>query len=725
MIQVAYALVWWLLLLVVGAMAFPLVSRVCGGLSDRGYGVSKLLGLLLITYFSWILASARIIGFGYANISIALLLLLAVSLFLGRRHLSFRTLPWRSILTTEAIFTVVFVLFLVFLRSKPDIYFGYSEDFMDFAFLQAVLRSDYFPPADPWLAGESLSYYYGGHLLVAIPTFLVKIPAGVSYNLAVAMFVGLAAAASYGLGLSATGRRAYGFLTAAFVCVVGFMSGAFQWAAYATDGEVLGHVARQAPTFNDWWLNYDLAAQVIPDTGNSYPYYTFLQGDLHPHTMSIPFQIMFISIVFAIFKKGGGSDDSSGWLTPVNIFVLCVSLGFFAFVNAWDYPAYLGFTLLAFILLRRDLTRKGIAGVAGVLGLSALLYLPFFISRGATGVEGMGLVDTRTDLIDFVELVGLFLFVIVSFFCVRAGGRLVKERAVVLAVALTVVAALLAFLWGFELAIVLVPVIIGCLYYIIRAPSRGTAEFMLLLVLMGAAIALLCEIVYVNDSYYVPYERYNTVLKFYLLVWVFLAIGSAYGVFWVRSKVGYKTRALWTGLLVIFIGACVIQPIGLTAGWSSGRQSAFGDNRGTLDGLAYVQARDPGAYEAILWLNENVEGSPVILEAPGATYQFTSIISTMTGLPTIVGWPTHEVMWRGGWDKVAGRDTEANTIYETVDEAVALALLEKYDVEYIYVGAVERDWYGEQALGKFELSPESYELVFQSEGAMIYRVVPK
>ena len=723
MVQVGYALAWWLLLLAIGLAAYPLVSRICGRLADRGYAISKLLGLLLITYFSWMLASAKIIGFGYANISIALVLLLAVSLFLGRRHLSLRNLPWRSMLTTEAIFAAAFVLFLVFLRSKPDIFFLYSEDFMDFAFLQSVLRSDYFPPADPWLAGESLPYYYGGYVLVAIMKMLTNAPAGVSYNLATAMFFALAVSASYGLGYSATRRRLYGLLTAAFVCVLGFLSGAFQLAAYATDSEVLGHAARQAPTFADWWLKYDLAAGVIPHTGNSYPYYTLLQGDVHPHTMSIPFQVMFIALVYALVRRRDRDQDAASWHSVLNVVILGVSLGFLAFINTWDYPTYVGFTLLAFILIARDFTRRGIASAAGVIVLSGLLYLPYFLSRGTAGFEGVGLVGTRTDLIDFVELFGLFLFVIISFFCVLSARRMLGERVAVLSVALVIVVALLSYLWDFQLALVLIPIIAACLYYIHRERSGGEKGFMVLLILMGALVALLCDIAYVNDAYSDPWQRYNTVMKIYLQAWVFLAIASAFGVFWVRRSIGPRTKAVWTVLLLAFIVASAIQPVGLTTGWASGQREVFGENRGTLDGLAYLRDRDPGAYEAILWLNEHVEGSPVILEAPGATYEFSSIISTMTGLPTVVGWVTHEVMWRGGWDEVAGRDTEVDTIYQTVDEAEARDLLEKYNVGYIYVGTLERDRYEALGLEKFAASPGRYELVFESQGVRVYRVV--
>src|SRR4030042_100041 len=210
MIQVAYAIVWWLILVVIGLIPFPLVSRVCHKLPDEGYSISKILGLLLTTYFCWFLASTHLVKFGYVNISISLVLLLVLSLYWGRKRLKLKNLPLKTMLVCEALFAVAFALFLVYLRYKPDIFFAFSEDFMNFTFLNSILRSDYLPPLDPWLSGNSLHYYYGGHLLVAILTLISKEPPAISYNLAVAIFFGFVASASYGLLSNIPGRKRFG-----------------------------------------------------------------------------------------------------------------------------------------------------------------------------------------------------------------------------------------------------------------------------------------------------------------------------------------------------------------------------------------------------------------------------------------------------------------------------------------------------------------------------------
>jgi len=721
MIQIAYAIIWWLILLVIGLIVFPLVSRVCGGLLDKGYSISKILGLLLLTYFSWLLASIHLLKFGYLNVTISLLLLLALSFYLGRKDLSLKNLPLRKMLISEALFTVAFALFLVYLRYKPDIFYAYTEDFMDFAFLQSILRSDYFPPADPWLAGASLPYYYGGQLVTAILTMISKVPSSISYNLAVAMFFGLVACAAYGIGYNVTKRKVYGFVAVIFVCLAGFSSGVFQLFAFVFHHDLAGHSATGAHSFLDWFLHFDVSAGVIPHTGNLYPYAAFLQGDLHAHTMTLPFQLMYIMLMFSLLKKDDDNVKSARSDSILTVFILGVSLGFFLFINTWDYPVYAALTVLAFVLLKINLSKNVILGVILV---SLILYVPYFVTRNWGGTHGVGIVHIRTDLADFVELLALFLFVVFSLFYVSFRGKLFKGETLIVMTVLAIIIASVSFLLDFQLLLILIPLILVPLYCIYKAPEKKETEFMLLLVLLGALIALFCEVFFIADALPSPWERFNTVMKFYLPVWVLLGIASAYGVFWVSKNTRGIPKAIWVAGLIIFVLACLIQPVGQTVGWASGKRDYFGINRGTLDGVAYIKTIAPGDYEAIKWIDGNIKGQPVILETPGGVSQFDSRISTMTGLPTVVGLQSHEVMWRGSWDQVSGRDTDVNNIYKSPDSDEALALLRKYNVEYIYVGKLEKERYPAESLLKLASHPERYTLVYENQGAKIYQVLP-
>ena len=158
--------VWWLALMLSGVLAYPLVFAAFRGLTDRGYIFSKTLGILLLAYSTWILAYLHLVAFSHLStlIVMAILLLLASALCVWQRQTikTFLLQRWRLLLIEEAIFTLAFLLFVGIRSLNPDlwhIYFG-GEKPMELAFLNAVLRSPYMPPYDPWFAGGYINYYY-------------------------------------------------------------------------------------------------------------------------------------------------------------------------------------------------------------------------------------------------------------------------------------------------------------------------------------------------------------------------------------------------------------------------------------------------------------------------------------------------------------------------------------------------------------------------------------
>ena len=94
-------------------------------------------------------------------------------------------------------------------------------------------------------------------------------------------------------------------------------------------------------------------------------------------------------------------------------------------------------------------------------------------------------------------------------------------------------------------------------------------------------------------------------------------------------------------------------------------------------------------------------------------------ISSRTGLPTVLGWPDHEHRWRGSWEPQGDRREDVELAYETTSVTEAAAVLEKYDVRYVYVGGAERDAYGEEGMAKFA---ELGEIVYQNPKVTIYRI---
>ena len=139
----------------------------------------------------------------------------------------------------------------------------------------------------------------------------------------------------------------------------------------------------------------------------------------------------------------------------------------------------------------------------------------------------------------------------------------------------------------------------------------------------------------------------------------------------------------------------------------------------TLDGLVFLKRSHPDDYGAIVWLKENASVRSGILEAVGGSYSEFGRISSSTGIPTVLGWPGHELQWRGSNKPSDGRAEDVATIYQTDDPAEAKELLDKYGIRYVYAGRREREKYGESGLPKFL---QIADLAFSQNQVAIYRL---
>lgn len=209
-------LVWLFLVLIIGWAAFPLLFAVLRPLPDRGYGVAKTAGLLLLAWLSWFGPALKLTSYSKAWIAICLGLLIGVSAVTAWRQRAalgrFIRARRGLLLAEEGVFLAFFGLFLLIRIGNPDLWHlaRGGEKPMEFAYLNAVIRSTTFPPYDPWHAGGYMNYYYFGWVLVATLTKLAGIVPWVAYNLAVPTFFALTGVGAFSVafGLSAGDRTA-------------------------------------------------------------------------------------------------------------------------------------------------------------------------------------------------------------------------------------------------------------------------------------------------------------------------------------------------------------------------------------------------------------------------------------------------------------------------------------------------------------------------------------
>jgi YYY domain-containing protein len=647
------------------------------------------------------------------------------------------------IIKNELVFTISFLVFLLILIKNPNIFYSYSEDFMDYGFIKAILRTEYFPPADPWYAGSSLTYYYGGHLIIAIMTVLSGVPSFIAYNIGGAMFFALTVLASYGLGYNLTHKSSYGLLTALFVAFTGFLSGFLQFTAFVFPdlGIAVGYQPENVNNIIEWFFTYPFhdINRIIPNTLNFYPGFVFLQGDIHGHMTSIPFQVAYISYIYGNIVKR--TNPVNRLNQTVEILIMGIFLGFFLFINSWNYPTYVIFTGLAIALAKfRGVTSDYYAVLLSKIPLiieplvkivvvSVIIYSPYLILSSSKGFYGIGLIGGRTQLSEFLEIFALFVFILATlmWFLMRNDPKTMAW--------IVLLSFLLAWISGFHILIIVIPIILASVIGMQKAleGKSDNLSFVLLLAVTGTLLVIFCDLFYISDSYAKPYHRMNTVMKIYLEIWIFLGIASANALYFIlrdssmvssfRKKFS-KAKAVWVIMLIVLIIASVISPLAMSLTLSGDKESLYGKTPSfdTLNGLDYLFYEYPWDLIAIDWIDKNIDGSHTVVEAPGDAYTYSSRVSSLTGLSTVIGWRSHEQMWRGIWSGVGTRQDDANHIFNSECNEKTLELLEKYDVEYIYIGELEREKYSKAGLQKFEVHPESYELVYENSGVSIYSV---
>jgi len=227
----------------------------------------------------------------------------------------------------------------------------------------------------------------------------------------------------------------------------------------------------------------------------------------------------------------------------------------------------------------------------------------------------------------------------------------------------------------------------------------SSLTFVLVLTLVGLLLTFSVEFIYLKDVFG---TRMNTVFKFYYQAWVLLGISSAFAIYylgpWARGRRKVPATLWVVGFALLLVGS-LVYPILATHNKTGG----FGGTP-TLDGMAHLELAQKDDLAAIRWLKDNVEGAPVILEATGGSYTYYGRVSAYTGLPTLLGWGGHELQWRGNYEEPGLREPVIETLYTSPDLERTRALLDEYDIEYVYVGPLEKSTYSvsQPVLDKFE-----------------------
>jgi YYY domain-containing protein len=453
-------------------------------------------------------------------------------------------------------------------------------------------------------------------------------------------------------------------------------------------------------------------------------------------------------------EKSAVSEAVQNWLTP-GWLLTAILLGALGMLNTWDIVTY-GFVIVAAFAIAEFraqgrwsstlFVKSALFGLA-LLAVSYLLYLPFYIGFSSQ-VQGIApVVFDKTPLHQYLMMFGLFVFVLASFVGVllwqrRAVLRPVLRDAgtvVVLILAVPIVVAavglvvlsisaglrdqiagllqlsnsnqvtadvlrayvgkLLTTPGVFLLLTALLAGIVALAHQRLETEAHADGAdvaldtsviFALLLAFTGFLLTFGVEFLYVRDIFG---TRMNTVFKLYFQAWTLFAIAAAFGAYYIWRNTRGSGRGIWTLSFGILFLLSLVYPVLAYPARANNFQANAEAGLPTLDGTFWIKNSTPDVYAAIQWMEAHAPDSAVILEAPGREYTSDDPISTATGLPTVLGWGGHELQWRGNYDEPGKREKDIQTIYTTTDVNQALALLQKYGVDYVVVGSIEREKY--------------------------------
>ncbi len=673
---------WWLMVLILGLGYYPLGAVLFSSLRDRGYIFSKVLGIGLAGFLTWVLVVCGAAKFTSGAVIAVTAVSMALCWILYIKKAEKKTLDLDLVLGEELIFLAFFLLWTYFAGFRPEA--KGTEKFMDYGFMAAMTRSDTLPARDLWYSAGNMNYYYGGQYYAVFLTKLSFTRIQETYNLMRTLVAAFAFVLPFNLvfhmirEIPRKVKAVPGWIAALGGLLAGAavsLAGNMHYVLYGLFGDVF-----KLSGYEDYWFPNStryIGHNPLTDDQciHEFPSYSFVLGDLHAHVVNVMFVLLTVGILYA-WMKGIREREEEGQVFSVKKLLLepaviaCgVLTGIFHWTNYWDFVIYTTAALICIFftaMYRYRGQAKAVAAAtvlqtAEVFVLGTLAALPF-TSSFETMVSGIALSKYHTVLYQFL------------------------------------------ILWGLPFALVLILLLAVLIKYLraYRGPGRFreffrrvslSDTFALILGICGIGLVLIPELIYVRDIYENGYARSNTMFKLTYQAFILFGMAMAYAI--VRLL-------LWKGRkLARTLGAAGLAMVLLTCGYFGYSVKCWFGNvldvsgYRCLDATAYLENVYPEDAAAIRWLNENVEGNPVVLEANGDSYSDYCRVSAMTGLPTVLGWYVHEWLWRGDTADLNEKSAEIQTIYTSGDREAVEELLEKYEVEYIFVGSCEREKYGE------------------------------
>ena len=762
---------WVMCLFCVALFLRPLLNLRVLKLFDGGFSISMGLGTGMSFLAVWFFCAAGLTDFSTPVCIAGFLILTAIVNYMSFKN---RTVfrwdkeEFARFLRGFALFMVLFSVAFYVKGFKASLD-SQTEQFMDYGFMQTMYRQKELAPYDMWFSGSRLNYYYLGQAMAVYLCRLSFVTPEFGYNLMLCTIfaaVFMMTASLIGSVVSFFNRevspvrylyRVAGALIGALLTICGGNG------HYLIYGRFLPFIERitKKEIVKDFWFP-DSTAFIgnfpeVDDKGkHEFPSYTMVLGDLHAHVCNMLFTIPLLTLLFdyaaasmigadagvrkaldrADEKKTGilptrakksefmhvlkeikkesydaelDREKSKNKAEPVGegaggrsalqvralsfadfdkrelysgfIFLTALLLGLFSGVNYWDFPIY--FIIAGAVILFCDYKKYGISvrttlfvllKGAVILIIESLIMLPFSLNFEKISSE-IGICDRHTALWQLIVI------------------------------------------WGFRIygaGTLLVFIILR-----IRKQKNVNSMELALIAMISCAVGLIImpEIVYVKDIYGDAYQRYNTMFKLtyqaYILFGILIGIAIA---LLLSSGRAARINA------VLFIVFGLFSATYITTSCRMWFGNVFDDDlRQGISAVDFMRRGDNDyslEWGAIEYLNSLEDRHINIVEAGGTSYQPDCKLSVFTGANTVIGWYVHEWLWRNDPDIVGTRTSEVRMFYEGGDLDYCRDFIDRYGVEYIYIGPREYNYYNINFYGFWELCTE----VWASDDYRLLRV---
>ncbi len=692
---------WLLICLLIAMVMKPLFPLRSLRPMDGGFSVSLGLGTGILFTVVWFVCAVT--GLPFDSVSCIAVTFLFAIVFIKRKKsgpedadkIGVRD-ERRRFLGGFCVFTLLFIIAVWVKGYKPIIDFQ-TEQYMDYGFMNAMFRQKRVPFEDIWFAGSRVNYYYLGQAVAVFFCRLAFATPEYGYNLMLCMLFAFLALSVFSLTEAFLARipfmnrfcPALGGVMASLLCTCG---GNGHWIGYGIIRQLRDKITGMVPDKRYWFPDSTLFIGYDPDTldkaKHEFPSYTLILGDLHAHVCNMLFTIPLLVLLFDYAlddsrdpKEEEGAEgirraeDFARKLYDRRLFIMGIILGLFKGVNYWDFPIY--FVVAGAVILFCDLRKYGGSArtVVTVLfkGLfiylvGAVVMLPFTMNYDKP-FSGIHLCDRHSPLIKlviiwFVHVLTVLSLLIFVFLEKHAGKRRGERR-------------------GFELYELIIMAVSLC----------------------GLGLILMPELIYVKDIYGDEFQRYNTMFKLTFQGFILLSIssGMCIGIFLNAALRSKAVRIILRSAGIVYCMAAIA--LGAYMVWSV--RAWFGNVsdpslRKGISASAFIE-EDPmydNVREAIGILNEDPDRRLHIIEEGGNSYRPQNRLSVFTGAVTVAGWYVHEWVWHNDQEAIRERHGEVKAFYTLGDEDYCRKIIDRYDIDYIYVGP--------ETTGKYEVNTEGF-----------------